>query len=306
MSGVRFAWALVLALTGCASPTTQQVAKPPAVTATLPAPPPAPAPSPTERDAIALVKKHLSPSIWIALHDELRDHAAGKALVSSFASTTFEQAKIDPGTEIDALVSGCDIEIGCFTLFEHHIPPERIRRFMEITAEKSISPAEWLSDDPPSVRVTFAEEGKRAAVLTQVNANLLLASLRPAPELVAALQKTRGLEPSRDGFVATGGMDWRGSGLLNGLALRLKIEPDGALAGEIRGTTLDPELTVVVGQAASRVLKRRFDLWWMPPGIFTEEFQFEASENQIFMPVRVEASLIGAIASGLRLVMKFR
>jgi hypothetical protein len=306
MSGVRLVWALVLALTGCAPAAAPQVATAPPVTASLPAPPPARAPALTERDAIALVRTHLKPSIWIALHTELRDHAAGKALVSSFASSTFEQAKIDPGNEIDALVSGCAKESGCFTLFEHHIAPERIRRFLDLTAEKSTTPAEWLTEDPPTVRVTYADDGKGVAVLTQVNENLLLASLRPAPGLVEALQTTRGLEASRDGYVAVGGMTWMWSNLEDGLNLRIKIAPDGALAGDLRGTAVYAMPMDFVSDEASHHLKRRFDFWWLPPGIFTENFRFEIRDRELFMPVRIEPSLIEAIASGLRLVMRFR
>ena len=74
---MRFAWALVLGLAGCASSTAQPVALQPPVTASLPSAPAAPAPVLTERDAIALVRTHLKPSLWIALHTELRDHAPG-------------------------------------------------------------------------------------------------------------------------------------------------------------------------------------------------------------------------------------
>ncbi|NUO50165.1 MAG: hypothetical protein HOV80_15030 [Polyangiaceae bacterium] len=310
MSGVRFAWALLLGLAlpglfGCASPSTQPALVAPAVTATLPPPLPTPAPSLTERDAIAVVRAHGKPTMWVALHSELRDHTAGKALVASFTSATFEQAKIDPATEIDALVSGCAIESGCFTLVEHHISSDRIRRFLDVTAEKSSTPAEWLSQDPPSVRVSYTTSGKGVAVLTQVNENLLLASLRPAPELVKALEKTRGLEPSRDGYVAVGGMSWNQSGLVDGLSLRMKVDGDGALAGDLRGTATEEQPPTLTADLASRKLKIRFDTWWLA-GIFKDDFQFELTGRELHMPVRIEPSHLEAIAAGLRIAMRFR
>lgn len=313
MSGVRFvrafSWGLAFCgLAGCASPSTQPVPLAPPVTASLPAPLPAPPPSPalTQRDAIAVVRTHTKPTIWIALHTELKDHAAGRALVSGFSSKSFEEAKIDPGDEIDALVAGCDLGIGCFTLFEHHIAPERLRRFLEIMAEKSISPAEWVSREPPAVRVTFADGGKRAAVLTQVNENLLLASLRPAPDLVQALQKTRGLEPSQDGVVAVGGMVMPRMGLDDGLSLEMKMASDGGLAGELHGKMNGDLPATLVAKHATERLQGRFDVWWLPAGVFPHDFQFETSESELEMAVRLEPSLMTAIASGLRFVTRFR
>jgi hypothetical protein len=295
-----------LFLVGCAGAPAAQEVVVPVVPVTVAKPQPAAVPAPTERNAIALVREHLKPSLWVAMHTELREHAAGKGLVSAFASKTFEEAKIDPATEIDALVSGCATESGCFTLFEHHIGPDRIRRFLEISAEKSVSPAEWLSEDPPSVRVDYAKDTKGVAVLTQVNTNLLLASLRPAPTLVAALQKTRGLEPTSGGYVMIGGMHPPTVPLEDGLSLRLAIAPDGALAGELSGIARDDYPAALVAERSSEYLKRRLGYWWLPSGIFSEDFKLEISGNKVHMPVRIEASLIDTITSGLRLAMRFR
>jgi len=275
------------------------------VAAATPAPPPV-APAPTRRDAIALVRAELQPSLWVALHTELREHAAGKGLVSAFASSTFEQAKIDPGTEIDALIAGCAPQIGCFTLFEHHISPDRIRRFLEISAEGSVSPAEWLSESPPSVRISYASDKKGVAVLTQVNENLLLASLRPSPTLVAALQDTRGLEASTGGNVMVGAVHPPSPLLEDGLALRLTIAPDGALVGELSGRVAGDYPPQLAAEHTSAYLDRRLGYWWIPPGVFSQGFQFETSGDKLSMPVRVEAPLIETITAGLRLAMRFR
>jgi hypothetical protein len=163
-----------------------------------------------------------------------------------------------------------------------------------------------LSEDPPSVRVDYAKNTKGVAVLTQVNPNLLLASLRPAPALVAALQKTRGLEPTSGGYVMIGGLHSPTVPLQDGLSLRLAIAPDGALAGELSGTARDDYPAALVAERSSEYLKRRLGYWWLPSGIFSEDFKLEVSGNKVHMPVRIEASLIDTITSGLRLAMRFR
>ncbi len=260
----------------------------------------------TQHNALAVVVAEEDPNVFFVVHRQIHAHPALADVIESLPEIkSMRDAGIDPGGDVDQLVSGCSERIGCFTLFEHHIRRESLQRFLAAMAKKSKTPAEWLATAPAVLRINLGSSQKTVAVFTEVNENLLLVSSRDASELALALRLTRGIEDSVDGQVITGRMKMD-VGTEDGIAMSLRLAPDDALVGALWGKVAPGNDPAIAARFATRRLQRRMSFRWVPaPADRDEWFQFAAVDGEIRAPVRVDKELVLLFAAGLKLAAVF-
>ncbi len=298
---------LYLSLVACSARAPVEPTAIPAAPSAKPSAPPAPLAMPERRDALAIVRQVTRPRVLVVLYPQIRKRPLLPDFIEALpAIDALEAARIDPTVDIDGAVAGCEPRIGCFTLFTHHIRSERIRRFLELSAEDGVEPAEWLAEAPPTLRVRYATRTTSTAVFTVVNEHLLLVSLRPAPDLAAALAETTGLEPAQPGVAIAGRMAGP-PGLLDDVHLTLRVEPDGALAGKVEGRVEPGRDPAIVAYAVEEALRKRVDYAWLTPLLGDGmDFRMRHAGDRVEGAVRLDADTLSLVAAGLRLAMRFR